>query len=65
MSEMEKEIEKIFLVLEKSLFELISSNAYFYQERILVIGSQNVKKLSQVFRYYLDRIFWTEALPDW
>ena len=57
MSEMEKKIEKIFLVLEKSLFELISLNAYFYRERILVIGSQNVKKLSRVFRYYLDRIF--------
>ena len=64
MSEMEKKIEKIFLVLEKSLFELISLNAYFYRERILVIGSQNVKKLSRVFRYYLDRIFCTEALPD-
>ena len=57
MSEMEKKIEKIFLVLEKSLFELILLNAYFYRERILVIGSQNVKKLSRVFRYYLDRIF--------
>ena len=57
MSEMEKKFEKIFLVLEKSLFELISLNAYFYRERILVIGSQNVKKLSRVFRYYLDRIF--------
>ena len=62
MSEMEKKIEKIFLVLEKSLFELISLNAYFYRERILVIGSQNVKKLSRDFRSYLDRIFWTEVL---
>ena len=62
MSEMEKKIEKIFLVLEKILFELISLNAYFYRERILVIGSQNVKKLSRDFRSYLDRIFWTEVL---
>ena len=44
MSEMEKKIEKIFLVLEKSLFELISLNAYFYRERILVTKSQYVKK---------------------
>ena len=52
MSEIEKKIEKIFWVLEKTAFELIFLNIHFYRERLLVIGSQYVNKQSQDFRYY-------------
>ena len=52
MSEMEKKIEKMFWILEKIAFQLISLNNQFYREKILVIGSQYVNKQSQYFRYY-------------
>ena len=51
-SEYEKKIDKIFQVLEKAAFELISSNTHFYWEKLLFIGSQYVNKQSQDFRYY-------------
>ena len=44
MSEMNKNIEKIFWILEKISFELISLNSHFYGESLLVIGSEYVKK---------------------
>ena len=47
-----EKINKIFQVLEKAAFELISLNTHFYREKLLVIGSQYVNKQSQDFRYY-------------
>ena len=52
LSEMEKKIEKMFWILEKIAFQLISLNNQFYRDKILVIGSQYVNKQSQYFRYY-------------
>ena len=63
-SEYEKKIDKIFQVLEKAAFELISLNTHFYREKLLVIASQYVNKQSQDFRYYSERIFRIEVLSD-
>ena len=52
MSEIQKKIEKIFWILEKISFELISLNTHFYRQNKLVIGKQYVNKQSQYFRYY-------------
>ena len=52
MSEIEIKIEKMFWILEKISFELISLNTHFYRENVLVIGKQYVNKQSQDFRYY-------------
>ena len=52
MSEMEKKIDKILWVWEKTLFELISINTNFCRERILVIASPYVNKHSPDFTYY-------------
>ena len=52
VSEMQKKIEKKFLVSEIIAFELVALNTQFYRERILVIGSQYVKKHSQDFRFH-------------
>ena len=51
-SEYEKKIDKIFQVLEKVAFELMSLNTHFYREKLLVIGSQYLNKQSQDFTYY-------------
>ena len=44
MEKMKTNIGKIFWVLGKISFELISLNIHFYRESILVIGSEYVKK---------------------
>ena len=51
ISEMEKKIDKRFLILKKIEFELISLKTHFYSERILIIEIQYIYKLSQDFRY--------------
>ena len=44
---MQKKIEKIFLILEIISFEWVALIIHFYEERILVIGSQYINKWSQ------------------
>ena len=49
---MQKNIKKMFSVLEIISFELVSLRTQFYEQRIIVIGSQYIDKQSQGFRYY-------------
>ena len=57
LSEMQKTIEKIISVLQMISFELIPLNTHFCWQRILVIGSQYIKKRSQDIRYYTKTEF--------
>ena len=52
ISEIQKKNQKIFWVLKKIPFDLISWNTHFYRERIIPIMSQYVNKQSEDFRYY-------------
>ena len=61
---MQKKNENIFSILQIIPFELVAWKTNFYQEIILVIGSQYVNKQSQDFRYYCDRIIRTEVLSE-
>ena len=61
---MQKTILKIFFDFEIIAFELVSLNTRIYWERRLVIGCQYVKKESQDFRYYKNRIFWANFLSE-
>ena len=49
---MQKNIEKTFFDFKIIAFELVALDTRFYWEKILVIGSQYVKKQAQDFRYY-------------
>ena len=60
--EMQQESEKIFFDFEIIAFELFAIDTCFCWERILVIGCQYVKKQSQDFRYYQNRIFGEDFL---
>ena len=51
ISEIQKKIEKIFLVLEIIAFELVVLETHFSRDRILVIWNQYVNKQSQDFTY--------------
>ena len=64
-SENVKKIYKIFFDLEIIAFELVALNTRFEWERILVIGCQFVRKQSQDFRYYQDRIFRDDFVSEW
>ena len=44
MEKMKENIDKIFSVLGKISFELISLNSHFYRESILVIESEYITK---------------------
>ena len=48
-----------------SAFELVSLNARFYWENILVIGCQYGKKESQDFTYFQKRVFGPDSLWKW
>ena len=61
---MQKNIKKIFSVLEIISFELVALRTHFYKERIILIGSQYINKQSQDFRYYSKRMFRTEVLSE-
>ena len=63
---MKKKIQQIFSILEIKIisFEMVPWKTNFYRERILVIGSQYVNKLSQYLSYYLDRVFETDVLSE-
>ena len=62
---MDKKIEKIFSVSKTISFELVALNTHFYQDWIVMIRGQCVKKHSQDFRYYYDKIFRTETPSGW
>ena len=64
ISEIQKKIEKIFLVLEIIAFELVVLETHFSRDRILVIWNQYVNKQSQDFTYLKDKIFRTEDLSE-
>ena len=64
ISEIQKKIEKIFLVLEIIAFELVVLETHFSRNRILVIWNQYVNKQSQDFTYLKDKIFRTEDLSE-
>ena len=49
---MQKEIDEILFYFEVIPFELVLLNTRFYWERIVVIRSQYVNKMSQDCRYY-------------
>ena len=59
-SEIDKKFKKTFWVFEIIAFELVALNTHFYWQRILVTGVQYVKKKSQDFRYFQDRILGSE-----
>ena len=61
---MQKNIKKIFSVLEIISFELVALRTHFYKERIILIRSQYINKQSQDFRYYSKRMFRTEVLSE-
>ena len=61
---MQKNIKKIFSVLEIISFELVALRTHFYKERIILIGSQYINKQSEDFRYYSKRMFRTEVLSE-
>ena len=61
---MQKNIKKIFSVLEIISFELVALRTHFYKERIILIGSQYINNQSQDFRYYSKRMFRTEVLSE-
>ena len=61
---MQKNIKKIFSVLEIISFELVALRTHFYKERIILIRSQYINKQSQDFRYYSKRMFQTEVLSE-
>ena len=61
---MQKNIKKIFSVLEIISFELVALRTHFYKERIILIGSQYINKQSQDFRYYSKRMSRTEVLSE-
>ena len=52
ISEIPKEIQKIFLDLQIIALELVALNTRFYWQRILLILFQYFNKQSQDFRYY-------------
>ena len=52
ISEVKKEIDQKFLVLNIVAFAFVKLNTYFYREKILLIRSQYVSKQFQDFRYY-------------
>ena len=62
---MQKESQKIFFDVEIIAFELVALDTCFYWETILFIGWQYVKKQSQDFRNYYDRIFRVDFLSEW
>ena len=62
---MQKKIDKIFFCFQIIASELGPLGTRFYWERILVIGCEYVKKQSQDFRYYQNRIFRGDFLSDW
>ena len=49
---MQKNVKKIFSVLEIISYELVALRGQFYEERIIVIGIQYIDKQCQGFRYY-------------
>ena len=49
---MKQKTQKMFFDFEKIAFEFVVLGTRFYWERILVIGCQYVKDISQDFRYY-------------
>ena len=61
---MQKNIKKIFSVLEIISFELVALRTHFYKERIILIRSQYINKQSHDFRYYSKRMFQTEVLSE-
>ena len=61
---MQKNIKKIFSVLEIISFELVALRTHIYKERIILIRSQYINKQSQDFRYYSKRMFQTEVLSE-
>ena len=52
ISEMQKNVKKVFSIFDIISFELVALSTHFYEERIIVIGSQYINKQSQDFRYY-------------
>ena len=62
---MQKKIGKQFFDFKLFPFELVALNTRFYWERILVIGCHYVKKESQDFKYYCDRIFRADFFSEW
>ena len=61
----QKNFLPIFFDFDIIPFELVALNTPFYLKRILVIGCQFIKKQSQDFRYYQDRIFRDDFLSEW
>ena len=49
---MQKKAEQLFFKSDLIAFELVALDTRFYWERILVIGCQYVKEMSQDFWYY-------------
>ena len=62
---MQKKIQKIFFDLEIIAFELVVLNTRFYCERIFVVGSQYVKKMSQDLRFHKNRFFGADFFLEW
>ena len=44
---------------------MVNVKTRFYWEKIRVIGCQYVKKQTQDFRYYLNRIFLADLISEW